>query len=33
MIGGFIPAECVVFSLLVLELGWRELENLRDLFY
>jgi hypothetical protein len=31
MIGGFIPAECVVFSLLVLELAWRELEY--HLFY
>jgi hypothetical protein len=28
LIGGIIPAECVVLSLLILELAWRELDNL-----
>jgi hypothetical protein len=28
LMGGIIPAECVVLSLLILELAWREVDNL-----
>jgi len=28
MIEGVVPAECLIFSLLVLEMGWRDLRGL-----